>query len=559
MEDKSKEIRCETQGTIEFDNVFDEIGHFGLIQKFIYLFVGILCFISGAQNLASSFLAADIPHWCRITELQNYSFDEQRYISIPYIDDHEDEDDYDDKFESCDMFQLHWSNYTDENFQEWDRDERTDGAATQSCIEGWLYNQDHYKSTIVNEWELICDDTWIVAFSTTLYMSGIFFGSVIAGYISDKYGRRTAYTYCNILHLVSAIAATFSPNIVLYTIARFFVSVSVNGALVVGIVITTELIGPKHRSWATLLYMLYFPVGYVSLAGVAIFVRDYKLLQLIFAVTSVPVIFIHWLLPESPRWLLTQNRYKEASDIIQHMATINNKIFSEDLKIILTENPNEDTGKVKDLFSYTYLRKVTISFFMIWFVTALSYYGVSINLGELTGSIYMNILIAGVVEVLADITTVPMVNHKKIGRRLTARTGLLIGGLGMLSSVPFLMLEGDWEIVAVVLIMIGKYGVTVCYTSLFLYTTEVFPTAVRNLALGGCSMVSGVGTTIAPYFGNPLNSIWTPLPNIIIGGFALVGGILTLFLPETLGSKIPDTIEESEEMARTKGNRIYEQ
>ncbi|KAF7277417.1 hypothetical protein GWI33_007518, partial [Rhynchophorus ferrugineus] len=40
--------------------------------------------------------------------------------------------------------------------------------------------------------------------------------------------------------------------------------------------------------------------------------------------------------------------------------------------------------------------------------------------------------------------------------------------------------------------------------------------------------------------------IWQPLPLLIFGSLALIGGILSLVLPETLNKKLPETIEEGE-------------
>lgn len=40
---------------------------------------------------------------------------------------------------------------------------------------------------------------------------------------------------------------------------------------------------------------------------------------------------------------------------------------------------------------------------------------------------------------------------------------------------------------------------------------------------------------------------WIPL--VIFGGAAVLGGLLTFLLPETLNKKLPDTIEEAENLA----------
>lgn len=38
---------------------------------------------------------------------------------------------------------------------------------------------------------------------------------------------------------------------------------------------------------------------------------------------------------------------------------------------------------------------------------------------------------------------------------------------------------------------------------------------------------------------------WAPLPGVVCGSFAVTSGVLTLFLPETLGAELFDTIEEA--------------
>lgn len=46
------------------------------------------------------------------------------------------------------------------------------------------------------------------------------------------------------------------------------------------------------------------------------------------------------------------------------------------------------------------------------------------------------------------------------------------------------------------------------------------------------------------------SDIWPPLPHILYGTCSLVGGLLSLLLPETLNKKLPETIEEGEQFGR---------
>lgn len=48
--------------------------------------------------------------------------------------------------------------------------------------------------------------------------------------------------------------------------------------------------------------------------------------------------------------------------------------------------------------------------------------------------------------------------------------------------------------------MIGKFAVSVAFAIVYAYTAEVYPTVLRNTALGACSMASRIGSIVAPYF-----------------------------------------------------------
>ena len=45
-------------------------------------------------------------------------------------------------------------------------------------------------------------------------------------------------------------------------------------------------------------------------------------------------------------------------------------------------------------------------------------------------------------------------------------------------------------------------------------------------------------------------NVWLPLPSVIFGVFGVLSGVLTFLLPETLNRKLPDTIQDAEEIGR---------
>lgn len=81
-----------------------------------------------------------------------------------------------------------------------------------------------------------------------------------------------------------------------------------------------ELVGTRHRTLVNILSNIMYSLSLVGLSGVVYFVRNWRILSLC---TSVPFIFyfIFWfVMPESPRWLLSQGRIEELNKLFISMA-----------------------------------------------------------------------------------------------------------------------------------------------------------------------------------------------------------------------------------------------
>lgn len=55
-----------------------------------------------------------------------------------------------------------------------------------------------------------------------------------------------------------------------------------------------------------------------------------------------------------------------------------------------------------------------------------------------------------------------------------------------------------------ILSMLGKASVTGAFSASYVYTLELFPTGVRNNAMGSASMLARVSGMAAPYMGRPM-------------------------------------------------------
>ncbi|VDO71119.1 unnamed protein product [Heligmosomoides polygyrus] len=102
--------------------------------------------------------------------------------------------------------------------------------------------------------------------------------------------------------------------------------------------------------------------------------------------------------------------------------------------------------------------------------------------------------------------------------------------------------------VSIIQMMITKGAICGTYASIYTYSPELFPTVIRNTAMGCCSTIARVGAISASYISlwivESFGKAFMVVPFAVM---ALLAGVMTLcFLPETMGKPLPETIEEIE-------------
>jgi len=102
--------------------------------------------------------------------------------------------------------------------------------------------------------------------------------------------------------------------------------------------------------------------------------------------------------------------------------------------------------------------------------------------------------------------------------------------------------------------VVGRFGVTVAYNSGAQYATELIPTCVRGQGVAAVH-VAGYAFTFFSAYILFTRSVFSPLPEIILGVLSLLGACLCLLLPETLHRTLPTSLEDGENFG--KNDRWY--
>ncbi|KAM4870155.1 organic cation/carnitine transporter 2 isoform X2 [Urocitellus parryii] len=497
----------------DYEEVTAFLGEWGPFQRLIFFLLSASIIPNGFNGMSVVFLTGTPEHHCRVPDTANLS-SAWRNHSIPLVlqDDRQVP-------HSCRRYRL----ATISNFSalglEPGRDVDLEQLEQESCLDGWEFSQDIYLSTIVTEWNLVCEDDWKPPLTISLFFVGVLLGSFISGQLSDRFGRKNVLFVTMGMQTGFSFLQIFSKNFEMFTV--LFV-----------------LVGMGQISNYVAAFVL----------GMAIKLEDWRMLLLALTVPGVLCAALWWFIPESPRWLISQGRYKEAEVIIRKAAKINGIVAPSTIfdpsELQDLRSKKQQSHRILDLFRTRNIRIVTIMSIILWLTIAVGYFGLSLDTPNLHGDIYVNCFLSAVVEVPAYVLAWLLLQH--VPRRYSMASALFLGG----SVLLFVQLvPPDLYYLATVLVMIGKFGITSAFSMVYVYTAELYPTVVRNMGVGVSSTASRLGSILSPYFVY-LGAYDRFLPYILMGSLTILTAILTLFFPESFGSPLPDTIDQ---MLRVKG------
>ncbi|XP_013411583.1 organic cation transporter protein-like [Lingula anatina] len=389
----------------------------------------------------------------------------------------------------------------------------------QPCTNGRMYSQKIYGSTIVSEFDLACENAWQLSTCTSIFFSGKLLGVLVSGFLSDRFGRRPVFLGSVIVLAVSGIALAFSPNMTVFCV--LFVIQGTSDSCM-------EFVGPSKRKIAGTVMGMCYGLGHTLLAVEAYFFSNWRHLALVAGSPGVVIILFWFFLPESARWLLSRGKHKEAKAIIAKVAAVNKVTIEEDTLERLFKEENEEkttrTHSPLDLFRTWKRARLALLHAFISAVTGICYYGLALNAQGLGGSIYINFALLGAADIPAQL--VSMLFLDKIGRR----------------KLLLLSLCGDFEWAVIAMAVMGKMVIGACKDVLNIVAVEMYPTVIRNIGVTFSNSFCRAGGLVAPQI-LFLAHLYRPLPFITWGTLSLLGGILAMLLPDTLGKPLPQTLE----------------
>jgi putative MFS transporter len=154
----------------------------------------------------------------------------------------------------------------------------------------------------------------------SLTFVGMTLGSLITGFVGDKFGRRFTYQINLLIFGLASLAAAFAQDMNQLIVCRFIQGLGLGAEIVVGYSTVTEFVPPATRgrwlSFMAFIVVAGFPV--TALLGYLIIPEfGWRPMFVIAGIGSLVVWYLRKNLPESPRWLESSGRTAEAEALMQ--------------------------------------------------------------------------------------------------------------------------------------------------------------------------------------------------------------------------------------------------
>jgi MFS transporter, putative metabolite:H+ symporter len=337
----------------------------------------------------------------------------------------------------------------------------------------------------------------------SLTFVGMTLGSLITGFVGDKYGRRFTYQINLLIFGLASLAAAFAQDMPQLIICRFVQGLGLGAEIVVGYSTLTEFVPPATRgrwlSFMAFLTVCGFPVTAI-LGYLIIPTWGWRPMFVIAGIGSLIVWYLRKNLPESPRWLEAQGRTAEAEALMQ--------TIEKDVAATAGALPAPAIAApvaqltAADMFRPPILQRLLVGSWVLITINTLIF-GFVIFLPQFflrQGLTITNSLRYTVVLAIASLVgcACGAVLSDSIGRRwsiigasiLTIVSGWIYAHFNAASDLVLVLSVGAILIIAIYIQTAILFGV---------YTPELFPTEIRLRANGICNTLGRAATVVSPF------------------------------------------------------------
>ncbi|RKR04331.1 SP family galactose:H+ symporter-like MFS transporter [Kushneria sinocarnis] len=396
---------------------------------------------------------------------------------------------------------------------------------------------------------------WIVS----SMMVGAALGALMAGGISQRFGRRKALLYSSLLFFVGALVAVIAPNTTVLVIARILLGLAVGVASFTAPLYLSEVAPERIRGTTISFYQLMVTIGILA-AFVSNLAFSYvESWRWMFGVLMIPAFMLFLgvlMVPTSPRWLAARDRFDEAREVLQRLRSSQAEVDYE-MKEIQESVESESQSRGWDMFKENpnFRRSVMLGICLqlvqqFTGMNAIMYFAPQIfqlSGFEGTAAQLWSTVVTGLINVLATFIAIGFID--RLGRKPILYAGFTIMAtsmavlaliLGIGPSTTFL----QYTAMGALLIFVAGFAMS-AGPLIWTLCAEIQPLHGRDFGISASTVSNWVGNfAVGQFFPVMIAGIGGTATFGILAGLNAVFIVLTFMLiPETKGISL-ESIEK---------------
>ena len=381
---------------------------------------------------------------------------------------------------------------------------------------------------------------------------GCIFGASAAGWLSDRYGRKRVLTISGLLFAVSAIGAAIPHTLAQFAAARVAGGLAVGAASVLAPLYIAEVAPARNRGMLVALNQMTIVTGILLsyLVNWLLAFNAQNGWRWMFATAAVPatVFFIAmFFVPESPRWLVENQRGPEA---LRVLTRVNGGVIARNELQQIQEAVAQETGSLLELLQPGLRRAfwIAISLAILQQITGINtvlFYGSIIFKEHVanqsnTSAVFANVVV-GVVNFLMTIVALGLID--RLGRRplLMISTAMMAACQAALGFAFLLKAPPATLVLTIVLCCVAAFAVGLG-PGFWVLLSEIFPTRIRGRAMSIATICLWIACTVLTMtFLSLVKALSATGAFLIYSGMCVIAFfIVWRFVPETKGRSLEE-------------------
>jgi sugar porter (SP) family MFS transporter len=351
-------------------------------------------------------------------------------------------------------------------------------------------------------------------------LAGTVAGALVSGLLGQKMGGREALRVMAVLYTLSAFGSALAWGWSVLLAARFIGGLGIGGSSVLGPVYIAELAPAKWRGRLVGLFQVNVVVG-ILLAYLSNYIITLMHLgpyqwRWEFGVAFFPSLLfwaLLYVIPRSPRWLVTAGQRGEALEVLQQMSAPNPEAeLQEIIDAVHLEQGLLSEPLFRKKYTLPIMLAITVGMFnQLSGINAILYYSnyIFASAGFSASSSALQTVGVGLVNLLATFVGMSLID--KLGRK----TLLLIGAIGtsfaLAGTGVVFYTQTHQDLLLWLLILFIVFFAISQGSVIWVYIAEVFPSRVRSKgqSLGSSShwIMNAVIALVFPYVANRSQSV----------------------------------------------------